>query len=455
MKRMHLFLLAVMVVALTAAAMPTVADAGDYLVISKSGKQPKGLVGKVAAAGGTVTSTIDAVGIAVASSTDPGFKAKAAGIAGVRAVVPNLVVNWLPGEEVVTGEDFYNPPNSGDDDFFFDLQWGHDAVDAPEAWNAGYRGAGAVVAVLDGGFDSYHPDLKPNIMETVSFVPDEDPEYALPDVFSHGSHTAGTVAAADNGFGTIGVAPEAELMLVKVLSDNGSGAFSWIIEGIIYAADNGADVISMSFGAYLEKSGFCNEEVCFTAREANELKNAIARATTYAYQKGVTVVASAGNDAIDFDHTADLIHVPSDAPHVICVSASAPVGWATGMDPFLDYPASYTNYGQSTIDFAAPGGDYVYPDYENICVVGGLVNYCFVFDYVFSTGNNGWYWSIGTSMAVPYVSGVAAIIIGMNGSEMTPAQVEAALRKSADDLGKPGKDDFYGHGRVNAANAVD
>ncbi len=79
---------------------------------------------------------------------------------------------------------------------------------------------------------------------------------------------------------------------------------------------------------------------------------------------------------------------------------------------------------------------------------------CWVFDMVFSTIPGGWSWAAGTSMAAPHVSGVAAIIIGMNGGEMHPAAVEAALRASADDLGKPGNDDFYGAGRVNAGNAV-
>ena len=442
-------------VLLAAAGLATAAAAGDYLVISKSNSLPGGLRGKVAAAGGTVTGTIDAVGIAVVSSADPGFKAKAARIAGVRSVVPDVTRNWIPGVQNASAE-YGNPPASGDDDPFFDLQWGHDAVDAPEAWDAGYRGAGAVVAVLDGGFDLDHPDLVPNIVDAVSFVPGEGPAYALPDPFSHGTHTAGTVAAADNAFGTIGVAPEAKLMLVKVLRDTGSGAFSWIINGIIYAAMNDADVISMSIGGYLQKSGECDPafpDDCYTAREANELKNAVARATTWAYQQGTTVIASAGNGALDLGKVADLIHLPSDGPNVICVSATAPIGWATGGNPILDYPASYTNYGKREIDFAAPGGDVAYPGNE-ACTVAGLTRPCWVFDLVFSTGNGSWYWSAGTSMAAPHVSGVAAIIVGKNGGSMHPAQVEAALRQSADDLGKPGKDDFYGHGRVNAANAV-
>jgi subtilisin family serine protease len=292
----------------------------------------------------------------------------------------------------------------------------------------------------------------------------------LNDPFSHGTHTAGTVAAADNGVGTMGVAPEATLILVKVLPDAGCGGDGPILQGLMHAAGPAdADVISLSLGAALNKHGYlepgCSDgpedDVWVTASEVAEIRHAYQRAVQYATSQGATVIASAGNEANDGDHDADQIHLPSDTPGVLSISATAPIGWAT--DPsnaFLDYPASYTNFGQSVIDFAAPGGDFVYPGEEN-CTVAGLTRPCWVFDLVFSTGSNlnpavsSYYWSAGTSMAAPHVAGVAAIIIGANGGEMKPSAVEKALRASADDLGKPGNDDFYGAGRVNAANAVD
>jgi subtilisin family serine protease len=415
----------------------------SYLVIANSNKLPNNLMNDLASANGTLTSAISQVGIAVVSSDDPEFVSKASKIKGVQSVVPNLTEQWLdPNEKSVSFvADNGNPPSIGDDEQFFGYLWGLDAIDAPEAWNEGYKGAGVRVAVLDGGFYLDQPDLAPNINLELSmnFVDDEVLQFIPTEeigLFSHGSHVAGTIAAAANGIGIIGVAPEAELVLLKVLGDSGSGNFGDLIEAIIYAADNEADVINMSLsGAWLKRfgSGYA------------ALTNAVNRATTYAYQKGTTVIAAAGNNGWDRDHFfGDLVVSPADGPNVISVSATAPYGWILDFSTNLDVPASYTNFGQSAIDFAAPGGDFDYPAFP-----------IYLYDMILSSGGaNGWYFAAGTSMASPHVAGVAALIISKNGGSMKPAQVEAALRASADDLGKPGNDDYYGAGRVNAHKAV-
>lgn len=154
------------------------------------------------------------------------------------------------------------------------------------------------------------------------------------------------------------------------------------------------------------------------------------------------------------------MYVPAHSPSVISISATAPRGWALNPTTAnLDYLASYSNYGTSDIDFAAPGGDYQYPG-DEIVTIGGVTQYAFVFDYVFSAGSSlipgrsSYYWSVGTSMAGPHAAGVAALIIGQNGGKMDPAHVKAAMRASADDLGKPGRDPYYGYGRVNAFKAI-
>jgi len=337
-------------------------------------------------------------------------------------------IEWVDPGATFELDQEANPPSQGDDEGLFWMQWGHDAVNAPEAWNAGVRGQGARVAVLDTGFDLAHPDLVPNINYALSVdFTGEGLQYTLPDPFSHGTHTAGTIAAADNGFGTIGVAPDAELVLIKVLSDEGYGSFYDIMAGIIYAADVGSDVISMSLGGY----------VCKSLPGGGKFLSALNRVVNYAGQQGSLVIASAGNDGYDLDHMQDCEHVPSDLSSVVSTSATAPEGWAYDMNPDLDLPAHYTNYGQSEIAFAAPGGDYDFP-----------YNYWW-YDMVLSTGNNSWYWSAGTSMATPHAAGIAALIIS-EGGNTSPAHVLSEMRKRADDLGKPGKDDYYGKGRVSS-----
>ena len=162
----------------TVPAAPAPAAARQYLIIAKGNSLPASLVARVAAAGGTVTSTVPEIGIAVATSSSAGFATAIRGVAGIRSVssAPNIR-HLVPGQAVEgpTVAAYGNPPTSGDDDVLFDLQWGHDAVDAPEAWNEGMRGAGTRVAVLDTGFDTDHPDLAPNVVDAVSFVPGEGP----------------------------------------------------------------------------------------------------------------------------------------------------------------------------------------------------------------------------------------------------------------------------------------
>ncbi|PKV75084.1 S8 family peptidase [Pontibacter ramchanderi] len=450
-----------------------------YVVLSSSETLPAGIAAELTAANGEVTSLMEQVGVATVYSDDPAFAAKASKINGVRSVVRDLEVQWYNPDDmkIVELADVGTPPASGDNDRFFDLQWGHAAIKASQAWNSGQRGNGARVAVLDSGFDLDHPDLLPNIDMAASrnFVTGENLGYALAGVGSHGTHTAGTIAAADNGIGIIGVAPEAKLILVKVLRDSGSGSFSWMINGIIHATQQNANVINMSLGAAIPRNGrFLNDNgtpedpsddfIENDTKAVQELLIAINRATSYATKNGVTVIASAGNAANDGNADKSLLHIPSASTGVISISATAPRGWALNpFSTFMDDFASYSNYGTSDIQFAAPGGDYIFayePNGLNVVTVGPTSQPAYVFDYVFSTGSNlkpgtaSYYWSVGTSMAGPHAAGVAALIIGKNGGKMDPAHVLAKLRATADDLGKPGRDPYYGYGRVNALRAV-
>lgn len=454
------------------------AQAATYVVTANAHAFDSQLARKIEAAGGTISARLPQIGVAIVESADSTFSTRASRVPGIRSVVGDVTLQFdVPPNTETIDENYGNPPASGDNDTRFDLQWGHAAIDAAGAWNLGYRGAGAKVAVLDSGIACSHPDIAGNLItaDSTSFVGGESYCLARTNLFNHGSHVAGTIASPDNGFGTIGVAPEAKLMAVKVLSEvSGSGSFAGIIQGIVFAADHGADVINMSLGV---RGGLpVNGK---GANDVRELVNATARATRYANSQNALIVVSAGNDGRDLDKDsgtpicdstgecfqANLRAFPGELPAVLTIAATAPIGWAKApASTFLDNLASYSNYGASAIDFAGPGGDGAYTGSEN-CTVAGLTRPCWVFDLVFSVGGYSqpvpggpvlasYSWVAGTSMAAPHVSGVAALIIGKHGGEMAPAEVERILRASADDLGKPGNDSLYGGGRVNAAKAV-
>ncbi|MGH8623462.1 MAG: S8 family serine peptidase, partial [Burkholderiales bacterium] len=408
----------------------------SYLILGKGNTLPSNLASKISAAGGTLTRTVGAIGVASATSSNPSFPANAAAISGIEAVALDAPVQWVdPNERVVDAGDVGNQTH-GNDETFFNLQWAPKAISAPQAQDAGYVGAGVRVAVLDGGLNNLHIDLNGSVdvARSTSFVTG----FAFNQdvgIFSHATHVAGIVAAQDDGVGTIGVAPGATIIGVKVLH-GGSGSFGAVIAGIVYAATPisqggaGANIINMSLGAGLFLQGV----------GAAQLTSALSRATTYAYQQGTTVIASAGNAAVDLDHTANVVFVPAQSANVIAVSATGPVGFAVGY-PFgatnFSRPASYTNFGQSAIDFGAPGGDFVLPGTASCSIpripTGFVVAPCWVFDLVispaginFAGANQSYSFAAGTSMAAPHVAGVAALIIGKNGGSMPPAEVEAA-----------------------------
>jgi subtilisin family serine protease len=398
----------------------------SYMLIFQYADLPEGLGQQIALANGEMTAGIKQIGVAVASSSDPKFIDKASKIRGIRSVVLDPVVEWGGPEPIVEEMGSRTLVTK-----YFDLQWNLRIIYAPEAWDLGARGEGARVFVLDSGIDSDNPDISPNLNTSLckSFVPNEGWDASPAIFFNHGTHVAGIIAAAQtdsvatNDWGVIGVAPKAELVAVKVLSEKtGIGLLSYLNQGIVYAADNGADVINMSLGGLLpSRSGWWVGDFHVTAKMVGEMLHATQRAITYAYQKGATMVAAAGNSAIDADHDQNQIILPAQLAQVIAVSATD--AW--------DGPWYLNNFGQSLVSFAAPG------------------------DWILSDNNNSKfaYWT-GTSQAAAHVSGVAALIIGQNGGSLHPAQVESVLKQSADDLGKPGNDDFYGKGRVNAYKAV-
>jgi subtilisin family serine protease len=416
----------------------TGSEAKTYILLVGRGVDESHLAASVEAAGGALKAFYP-FGVAVASASTADFSASIGGVASAVEDV-GFDVSRPVATEALSADIVY-PPNTGDDDFFFDLQWGHKYVGAQEAWDAGVRGQGVRVAVLDGGFDLDHPDIYPNVNFALSKdFTGEGLQYAIADVFSHATHVSGTILAADNGFGTIGVAPEAELVAVKVLNDAGDSNFANVIAGIYWATMNDADIINMSLGAYAIRST--------DAPTISMLAVAAGHATMYARQQGTLVIVSAGNEAWDLDGDRDVVRFMNGLPGTTGISALTTIGWGLDPENAQLVPASYTNYGTSMVDFSAPGGDDLYPGNE-VCSVAGVLNYCWVFDLVFSTGNGGWFWAGGTSMAAPHAAGVAALIISANGGDMKPAQVERAMQRAAVQMAR-GKTDYFGFGLVNS-----
>ena len=275
-------------------------------------------------------------------------------------------------------------------------------VDADQAWGIS-TGAGIKVAILDTGIDYNHPDLAANYKGGVSYVAGN----ASPmDDQGHGTHCAGIIAAARNGHGLVGIAPDASLYAVKVLDAQATGRFSWSIAGIDWCTNNGINIINMSLG-------------CEAAPSALEL------ICNYAWsKKGILIVAGAGNQS-------DGDPVPP---------------WQSN----VEYPAKYYRdvIGVSSIDasnkiapnsargpevkLCAPGVDIRSTLLDGKCGIGS-----------------------GTSVASPHVAGVAAL--AWKAHEAAGIDNEGVwnlLAHTADNLGRPGRDSLYGYGRVNALAAV-
>jgi subtilisin family serine protease len=279
-------------------------------------------------------------------------------------------------------------------------QWGLDMIEADAAHSTS-TGSGAVVAVIDTGVLASHEDLAGRLLPGHDFVQNDDTPQ---DENGHGTHVSGIVAAAaGNGKGIEGVAPGAMVLPIRVLDKDGQGTGEGAAKGVDYAVAHGADVINMSFGT----------DAIGTLIGGDD---AFTQAVQRALDKGVIVVAAAGNDTFPFCEQP-LVQGP-----LLCVGAVDRRGMR----------AAYSSSG----DLMAPGGS----------SLGGAD------EDILSTWGDGKYEALaGTSQATPHVSGVAALLVslGVRGKAATDRIV-----KTASDAGAPGPDDVYGAGILNARAAV-
>lgn len=457
----------------------------SYVVNTRAGHGTVKQVRKaIERAGGTVVTAYDRIGVIVAHSQNPRFAESMRRVRGVDSagatrtnpIVPQATKDIGVGQPLTAEQERASTARAtAKQDPLEPLQWDLPAIKADKAHEKSLGSSKVTVAVIDTGVDDTHPDLAPNFdragsANCVSGAPDTTAGVWRPAAgeSDHGTHVAGTIAAAKNGVGVTGVAPGVKVSGIKVGNPDGFFYTEAVVCGFMWAADHGADVTNNSY--YTDPWMYnCKDDA-----DQGALVEAVARATRYAERRGTVNVAAAGNSAEDLaagtiedssspndttpvTRTIDpkqCLDIPTMLPGVVTVSATGAKG----------LKASYSNYGNGVIDVAAPGGDSTVYQTPAPPATSGLI---------LSTLPGGTYgYKAGTSMASPHVAGVVALIKSRH-PYASAAAVKALLTLEADakacgepyDIDGDGKVDavceggknrngFYGAGVVDALDAV-
>ncbi|MGH3880269.1 MAG: S8 family peptidase [Actinophytocola sp.] len=444
-----------------------------FVVLAKLGTPLARTEASVRAAGGRVLTSWPQIGVVVATAPGAGFAAAVRRLPGVVAAgaTRNLA-------ELGTGPASASSTSTVDrqpmpTEPLAANQWSMRQIRADRANDISGGSRKVVVGVVDGGLDASHPDLAPNVDASRSVgcgdgVPDTSPEAwgPLHPDFGHGTAVAGIIAAARNGIGVAGVAPNVRIASVRVGDTDGFVYPEYLICGYVWAAEHGIQVTSAS--VYADPwMRWCDDDPDQAAAA-----EAMRRAIDYANRRGAVNVAALGNANWDLSYPVvdpfspnngepierltgdDCQMVPGEVPGVVIVSA---VG-------AQKRKARYSNYGIRDVDVTAPGGD-----------VGQIPNTPDGNTGVLTTINNGgWFYFGGTSAAAPHVAGVVALIRSTH-PRWSPTRVTAALTHQADRIPCPpdGVYDpdgtgawlahcqgarsgrgFFGHGLVDALDAV-
>ena len=440
---------------------------GRYVLQSGNAGFGSDLAAAVAARGGSLDTEHDAAGLAVVSGLSATAAAGLSGVSGVIDVQPDFDVSinepMAAAEADASSVDatissVANPATA----IRYSWQWNMRAIHADAAWAAGKLGdAGVTVAILDTGIDYNNPDLNGlvDLSRSVSFVASDNAITAryfptrnvITDYHGHGTNVA--AQASSKAVVHAGVTSKTTLIGVKVLGASGGGSFSAVLNGVLWAADHGADVANMSLGGAFSKAG------------NGRSLSLINRVFNYAAQKGMLIVVAAGNGTSDLDHNGNVYSTYCDAPHVVCVSSIGPKT-ATGV---VDTPAYYTNFGRSAISVAGPGGNADAPSFSASRWIWGTDIASWVWSYCSKTRITGYTTTglpitpcaagnrvvgyIGTSQASPHVAGLAALLVAEHGHGR-PQEIKHDIETSSDDLGQNGTDPYFGRGRINVKTAL-
>jgi subtilisin family serine protease len=417
-------------------------DATDHVVVFEGHQLPADLDSRIRALNGSVEKRFGQVGVATVRGLDDAGAAALRATSGVFAVERDVILaaedDGGGGDGSVTIENDSSPGTAQ----FFSRQWNLKAIGAEAGWPREPSNSTVKAFVVDTGIDYRHPDLegRVDLALSKSFVTEAVPAGRLPftDMHSHGTAIAGLIAS--NAKHLAGVTRHTTLVAVKVHDKTRMAPVMNYVEGILYAAENGADVIHLSVPTEFSKG------------DRPGLVASINRAVNLANRKGAVMVAAAGNAMYDFDHNEDEYRF-CNAVHVICSSATAPTAAASVNGPWTDWDAiaPYTNFGRSTIDIAGPGGvagvgrnvtltcsrvSQATMPAQQPCVAGGLT-----------------WTSTGTSFGAGATSGLAALLVSIVGKGQ-PAQIQRIITQSAVEMGEPGKDPYYGHGRIDVRRAI-
>ena len=429
------------------AASQKIAD--RHVFTMHGGRTGSEIAADVAAAGGRIRYSMDAISVVLVSGLSDAAAAKIA--QGKATVANDLTARWVPDiKEMATqaipvdalatfDASSLLPPQAA---AFKAYQWNMRITDTDDAWAQGFTGRPSIrVAILDSGLDAYHIDQMGliDMVNSIAFVPSKSGPPAWEDDHFHGTHVGGIVTS--NNFGVAGVAPNVTLVAVKVLDDKGNGTLGDIIAGIYYAADIGVDVINMSLGATFPKN------------EAQGVVPAFNKAVNYAHSKGVFIAAASGNDGEDLQHNGNRVSVPCETGVLSCASGTAS----------NDMLAYYSNFGRNAINTAAPGGDFTqglpapFGGILSLCSSHSLdpaLAACKPVDTPFGMVGTQYVFAEGTSMASPHIAGLGALLDSQYDGALNGSQILVAIQQNSDDPGKPGADPFYGKGRMNTCRTL-
>lgn len=434
-----------------------------YVVSYDAGNATNGqVVMAIANAGGVVLDNHQQIGALIVESSNPNFATQVAATPYVRAT-QDMVINWLPPDQMDTSQLMSagtpGPSVQGlpQDAVFLGNQWNLFRTQTNLAWNVTLGSSTVKVAVLDTGICAHQQDMVGKVREdlSTSFITEPascGPTVAPPcvgcpsweDRNFHGTHVAGLISS--NNLGTASVAPNVQLIAVKVLSCTGSGPFTAVINGILYAANAGADVINMSLGAFVSKTAF--QDPGFTL-----LMDTLQKSIDYAQKNsGCLVVSAAGNNGTNFDTFPGnkFFNAPSQLG-----------GMSIGSTTIADLKSNFSNFGLSGMTMSAPGAGAPVTGFPNNTVNNFVLAPCSAHAVPIPqcAPGNFYLFVQGTSQATPHVAGAAALVASQlstppRGSWVAPVLIRNKLVTRSDDLGTKGVDPSFGAGRLNTFRAV-